>query len=70
MQVILSFLALAPPAPSLWRKMLSRRRANQQRTAVALLPATRTLLNAFYAPFNRELSLMMGSTRYMWDDIL
>ena len=50
-----------------WRRALSRPRANShQGHRATLIPETRAMLSAFYAPFNEELAEMMDDKRYLW----
>jgi len=72
LRAVLTFLSLTQPTGALWRRMLSRPRANVHRAgasgSTALLPETRSLLASFYAPFNEELAALLGDDRFLWKD--
>jgi hypothetical protein len=57
------------PGARVWDALLQRAAANSQRTKYqAMLAETRTLLRAFYAPFNRRLAQALGDERWLWGD--
>jgi len=69
LRAALAFLGLAPPRRALWQRMLAQPRANRrQARGAALLPGTRALLRAFYAPRNALLAYWLGDDRFLWED--
>ena len=49
--------------------MLAQPRANRRQAGGAeMLPATRALLRAFYAPYNRLLAELLDDGRFLWRD--
>lgn len=52
-----------------WGDMVRMKRSNSQSTRYpAMNPATRTMLEDFYRPFNDRLALLLGDERYKWLD--
>ena len=67
MAAVFQFLGLAPPSADQWAKIAGMEVRNRGKSKRAMLPETRALLEAFYAPFNKRLAAALGDDeRWLW----
>jgi len=65
MEAVFAFLGMRDPTPAEWSQIMHMDRRNAQQKA-DMLPETRRLLGAFYAPFNERLAQALGDHRFAW----
>ncbi|KAK7504794.1 hypothetical protein BaRGS_00003822 [Batillaria attramentaria] len=71
MTKIFEFLELDPVNQETMAEIESAKRANVgtlSRKFGPILPATKSLLDDFYRPFNRRLAQLLGDDRFLWED--
>ncbi|KAK7504790.1 hypothetical protein BaRGS_00003818, partial [Batillaria attramentaria] len=71
MTKLFAFLELDPVSEDTMAKIESAKEANVGRlsqTFGPILPATKSLLDDFYRPFNRRLAQLLGDDLFLWED--
>ncbi|KAK7502524.1 hypothetical protein BaRGS_00006099 [Batillaria attramentaria] len=71
MTKLFAFLELDPVSEQKMAKIVSAKEANvgtMSQKFGPILPATKSLLDDFYRPFNRRLAQLLGDDRFLWED--
>lgn len=68
MKSLFQFLNMDEPSVEDWEKITDPRKHNVGRSHRPMLNKTRTLLQGFFQPFNKQLAMLLGDKRYLWED--